>query len=665
MGEITSLSFSDNVDDAIIADAPGFTQDVEFDNALQSIKLSQSPIPPSRARDFPSFEHPAGEAESSVSEDPHAPESSISGVADRQISMSASREAQQAGDTAVIVRVPNELKRQAQANAEDDVQAANNQDEEEIDASQKKHASVDAIAEPEEQNNHVRETAHDEDELDEPPKQSEAVFPGASRMVQRPPKVAAEKRSGLRSKEELRGPSKTLRRSSGTTTPKASAQRPSSRVTKSTSAAKTDSARSKRVSDISSVLSTPLSSLASTPVQIGRSSKRKQTTVGQPVEEPTPVPAPKPSTRTSATHLAKGGTPIPATRRPSRQSMLQAKDDRVQALASAPPIRTSKRKSATLDTDGEEVATRSSKRQSITHATREANNDPLIVPTSNLNSARKSTNLFRKMAFAVSYKEHDEKSHVTHLITGQGGRILEEGFEKLFDTTSLSKSRSQGADDDGELVLTATAKSVGFTALIADEHSRKAKYMQALALGLPCISGRWIVTCVTKEEVVDWIPYLLCAGQSSFLGNAIRSRTLTPYPAIDANFLNIFSSREKLLYGKSVLLVTGRGKAEETRKAYVFLTRALGPTRVGQVADHDQARRKLLEDDSWDLLYVDKNESAAEVAVFGSTVPSTSRSKKRKKGPTAAEESPAPKKIRVISDEVVIQSLILGQLLED
>jgi hypothetical protein len=272
------------------------------------------------------------------------------------------------------------------------------------------------------------------------------------------------------------------------------------------------------------------------------------------------------------------------------------------------------------------------------------------------------------MAFAISYVKQDkEKSYVASLITEQGGRILEEGFDKLFESASSSKSRTQTTDEDAELALSAIAKSVGFAALISDEHSRKAKYMQALALGLPCISGRWIITCATKGEVVDWTPYLLCAGQSSFLGNAIRSRTLTPYSAIGANFPEIFDSRKKLLNGKSILLVTGTGKAEETRKAYGFLTRALGPARVGQVVDNQQARKKLLEDNSWDLLYVDKNENAAEAAVFGAAGPASSGSKKRKRGPTAADETtgPAPKKIRVISDEVMIQSLILGQFLDD
>jgi len=199
----------------------------------------------------------------------------------------------------------------------------------------------------------------------------------------------------------------------------------------------------------------------------------------------------------------------------------------------------------------------------------------------------------------------------------------------------------------------------------ADEHPRKAKYMQALALGFPCISGHWITACVIKNAVVDWSPYLLCAGQSSILGNAHKSRVLAPYSAQEAKLEDTFASRGKLLEGKSVLLVTGKGKGSEKRKAYTFLAHALGPARVSQVVDYQDARKKLHQDEDWDLLYVDTHEKAAEEAVFGTPTVSSSASRKRKRGPTAVDDSPAPKKIKIISDETMIQSLILGQLLDD
>lgn len=654
MGEVTSLSFTENTYDGVIEDAPGFTQDADFENA---IKPRKSHSPPARSqardRDFPSFEQPATAAEA-----PNA-------ASDSHVPVALSSEARINGTDW------NEIAEELEEQTEGSVQDVDNPKEGEmmVPEGTQDDAPVKAIDGPEEQDKDVAEIAYsDEDGLDEP----QMLPDRGSRAIKNPPKEPATKRSGLRSKEELKGPSKALRRSEETSTPKSSADKVKSfRITKSVSTTKSTSIRSsKRIPDDSSVLSTPLSSLASTPAPSTRSSTRKNIATALSVEDATPVLAAKAPKCKSTTQArpTKEKTPVPVQTRASRCSTLQAQEIGEHTQASAPPTRSSKRKPDTLDYE-EPVTIRSSKRQSISHTTRESSDGPLAHSASTLNGisrTKKPSNLFRKMAFAVSYKEQDGKSEVSELITEQGGRILEDGFEKLFDTAPLSKSRTQAGDEGGELVLTATAKSVGFAALIADEHSRKAKYMQALALGLPCISGKWIMTCVAKGEVVDWTPYLLCAGQSSFLDNAIRSRTLTPYLATEANFSDVFSSRKKLLDGKSILLVTAKGK-EETRKAYVFLTHILGPARVGQVVDNEQARKKLLEDDTWDLLYVDKNEAAAEAAVFTSVIRTSFGSKKRKRGPIATDENagPEPKKIRVISDEVVIQSLILGQLLED
>jgi hypothetical protein len=342
--------------------------------------------------------------------------------------------------------------------------------------------------------------------------------------------------------------------------------------------------------------------------------------------------------------------------------------DKASTPADLPGKRTSKRKSAVVVVDNNEPVsvTRSSKRHSTARATKEDSEDPLNLPgpsTAQLLRPNASGGLFENMAFAVSYLNRlQEKDNVMKLILDNGGQILQDGFEVLFEKPRLQES-------DAGLTLSATAKPLGFSALIADDHSRRAKYMQALALGLPCISGLWILACVAKGAILDWSPYLLSAGQSSFLGNAIKSRILQPYPAVDATLETTIQARAKLLDGKSVLVVTGRGKTEVHRKAYVFLARVIGPDRVGQVADLSEARKKLTSSEAegrtWDLLYVDGQEEAAAATVFGSGKPGSS-SMKRKRGPTAADDTtPPPKRIRVINDETMIQSLILGQLLDD
>lgn len=307
--------------------------------------------------------------------------------------------------------------------------------------------------------------------------------------------------------------------------------------------------------------------------------------------------------------------------------------------------------------------------------------EPEVTVTPSLSTRRRTLSnqqsepgLFDGMVFSVTYNANrgDEKQQVLSLIKKNSGRVLERGFDELFDMAALQGTphSRNGEAIASNLTLTTAARGVGFACVIADEHSRRVKFMQALALGLPCISGRWIEHCVVKREIVDWDQYHLAAGESSFLGGAIRSRNLQPYHASNANFAKSFDMRPKLLTGKSILLITGKGRVEERRKPYFFLTQALGARRVKHVQNNQEARKFLLEAESneekWNWVYVDNDEEEAEKAIFG---PAPAPARKRKRGPEVSEDTespvPPPKKVRIISDEYVIQSLILGKFIEE
>ncbi|KAI9707579.1 MAG: hypothetical protein M1836_000540 [Candelina mexicana] len=288
------------------------------------------------------------------------------------------------------------------------------------------------------------------------------------------------------------------------------------------------------------------------------------------------------------------------------------------------------------------------------------------VPT---RTSMKGSGLFNNMAFAVTYLGEDvKKDRVIRQITQQGGRILLDGFEELFNLDSLQPITPSKAYREGthqSLSLTYDAETLGFVCLIADKHSRRAKYIQALALGLPCLSGRWIADCVVKGRVLDWEPYLLPSGESSFLDGATRSRVLQSYVAESANFSSTIERRSRLLKGRSVLLMMGKGKAEEPRRTYIFLTYVLGASRVSRIASVDAARKALADNaDGWDWVYVDRNEASVEKALL----PKLEAGKKRKRDLNEGDvngEGTAMKKVKVVGNEFVIQSLILGRLLEE
>ncbi|KGO65318.1 Rad9-like Rad53-binding domain, fungi [Penicillium italicum] len=324
--------------------------------------------------------------------------------------------------------------------------------------------------------------------------------------------------------------------------------------------------------------------------------------------------------------------------------------------------------------------------ESMVHTPSERSSVP-VSPSSRLSrSIHQGSGIFAGMVFAVSYKEDEaSKNRVTRLIIENGGTVLHEGFTELFEPSSIVPvdTPTKGGVKDADLNkkglrLTALADDVGFACLIADTHSRREKYMQALALNLPCLAGRWVEDCISQGRVLDWDIYLLPAGDSMYLNGATKSRVMAPNPPHTARLANTISARTKLLAGQSVLLVMGRGKVEEKRKAYIFLTYALGASRVERVPDLGTARA-LIDSQSdaglstnWDWIYVDDADQAAAKSMLTPN-PKTQRihlfhGKKRRK--SIASSTPTPPNelrctARVVGNEFVCQSLILGRLFEE
>ncbi|KAI1376631.1 hypothetical protein F4677DRAFT_83982 [Hypoxylon crocopeplum] len=304
---------------------------------------------------------------------------------------------------------------------------------------------------------------------------------------------------------------------------------------------------------------------------------------------------------------------------------------------------------------------------------------PARQSTANQHLLRESTvkrGIFEGMAFALSFqggqirKSKDkaaDRTTVENMIRQEGGKILPDGFDELFKFDSFQAAGIASTNQTLSSSLTLLDQDTGFAALIADGHSRKVKYMQALALGIPCLAPRWIMNCISKREIVDWSSYLLCAGPSMLLGEAIRSRNLQPYDASTAKLADVIDNRPKLLDAAEILLVMKKTKNEEKRLPYMFLAQVLGGSLV-RVNSVEEARVKLREKESqgqpFDWVYVDDHLHNSQNALFGTT--GDTGPKKRKRQSTGSEEPDRPpKRIRTLNDELVIQSLILGRLIED
>ncbi|KAI9887376.1 MAG: hypothetical protein M1823_000801 [Watsoniomyces obsoletus] len=258
-------------------------------------------------------------------------------------------------------------------------------------------------------------------------------------------------------------------------------------------------------------------------------------------------------------------------------------------------------------------------------------------------STRVRSGLFTNMVFGVSYtgQEH-EKRRISKYIQINGGILLEGGFNELFDLdipAGLPQSQQKplhhgdpsndNKQSQSHLKIKPQYTRLGFACLIANQHSRREKFIQALSLGIPCLAGRWIEDCIHQRELIEWDSYLLPSGESSFLRGAIRSRSLPYYPPQTARFAEMITRGPNLLRGRSVIFVTGgnpnpngngSGKgsggggavALERQKSFLFLTCALGAAFIVRVPSLETAmavlehtNRSEKDGRGWDFLYVD------------------------------------------------------------
>ena len=322
---------------------------------------------------------------------------------------------------------------------------------------------------------------------------------------------------------------------------------------------------------------------------------------------------------------------------------------------------------------------------------------------------RSESNIFAGLVFAFTAIADPETRRETEgLIIKHGGKLLQgdQGFEALFDvppptklptspgsTSSPAPATSSVASTPASTPTSASSKFAidrfalkrscdGAVAavLLSDNYSRNAKFFQALALGLPCLAVRWIKDCVSRRELVSWPPYLLASGESAYLGGAVCSRALPLPPPHGANadpndahvaappsLRRTIAARPAWLAGRGVLLVGG-GKMH----AYVFLAHALGAARVAVARSCEAARAALRTGGAggaWDWVCVHEDEKAA-----GGGGGAAGRKRKRGRG-ESGESGGAPDEdgfglkglggAKVVGTEFVVQSLILGRLLED
>ncbi|KAI9662632.1 MAG: hypothetical protein M1821_008799 [Bathelium mastoideum] len=287
--------------------------------------------------------------------------------------------------------------------------------------------------------------------------------------------------------------------------------------------------------------------------------------------------------------------------------------------------------------------------------------------------------IFSNQAFALTFKDDpSQREIIANLLRANGAHILDTGFDELFDivnpssndstTTTHSETTGTSTTAPPTLSLKPPYHDLGFTALLTTRHSRTAKHMHALALGLPILHARWVHDSLRLAHPLPYAPYLLPAGESSVLAGATRSLILPRlHDPAEVSFARMLESARAagsdsegsggigaMLGGKAVLLIAeaaaaprgkSRGGGGGALGTFEFLVRAMGAARVGVARTVREKEEELKKDAGWGVVFVEgaDGEMARKVVGMG-----------KGRG-----------EVRAVGDEFVVQSLILGKLVEE
>ncbi|EPX73222.1 DNA repair protein RAD9 [Schizosaccharomyces octosporus yFS286] len=161
-----------------------------------------------------------------------------------------------------------------------------------------------------------------------------------------------------------------------------------------------------------------------------------------------------------------------------------------------------------------------------------------------------NTSIFHTCVFVftgLNTVDDNERSLLINLVKQNGGAVLEEGLSALFCNYYNGKGKIFFP-----LKPHKRSQSWKYAFLISDTHSRKVKYLEALALNLPCVHPRFITICVQKQKMVDFSPFLLAAGYSRRL-NTILSQRVGPYQ--DSTLCDHLHNNIGPLSGKRILFL--------------------------------------------------------------------------------------------------------------
>ncbi|KAI0831299.1 hypothetical protein BC628DRAFT_1353138 [Trametes gibbosa] len=141
-------------------------------------------------------------------------------------------------------------------------------------------------------------------------------------------------------------------------------------------------------------------------------------------------------------------------------------------------------------------------------------------PAPSEGSKRKPLNKTGVVITTASTDAGSTREALVTAIRENGGVVLDD-WSALFEMQGTSSQRSQRYVWKADDIRWTEREDVERAFLVSDDNNQKAKFLIALALGIPCLSVEWVKKILEEGDDVDWQPYLLPAGFSEHLNTRV------------------------------------------------------------------------------------------------------------------------------------------------
>ncbi|KAK9389002.1 hypothetical protein V1515DRAFT_643279 [Lipomyces mesembrius] len=216
-------------------------------------------------------------------------------------------------------------------------------------------------------------------------------------------------------------------------------------------------------------------------------------------------------------------------------------------------------------------------------------------PQSGIVKSNVKHGIFSGSAFALSGYSDKTRLELQNIIISNGGWYLENGLIDLFVTRT-------DAEGYGVKVLPRKAElqCLRFAAVVSEVCSRRLKYLNAIALGWPCITSSFLIQSSEVGHVVPWSEHRV--ADTGELRSLIQSDTSLFVLGIGNGWdlWSMYSRRFKMLYGLNVVILkSGNRQAMKSNDgSSATLISMMGPNMIAFANDTKALNAFLTQSDS-------------------------------------------------------------------